>query len=322
MIMNENEIINKLVPVFLEDIADENTKKLFSKYADLEGENANYGDLLDMGQILIDLLKQVKNYEEISIKYVKMLNTVVPKRWHDRFRKNVQLWISDNVEFEIDDNKNVKQLLIFLDEIFKKNINTAGALVDVSKEIANSFFDTDRKHEEWLEESASYTEEMVNHTMMKIPVKLENVKLYHGTSYENYLEIKKDGYIKTTDYSKGDFQNDNLQEIYNGESGYVFTSDSMDFPFSFGFGGHRENMVGWAYNHSDSEKKKSKYRDIGVIFEIDPKNYDVLYYGNKGESEFLIKGTVDLKDTSVRLFKWKDNGFMEISEEDLKEEAA
>ena len=33
MIMNENEIINKLVPGFLEDIADENTKKLFSKYA-------------------------------------------------------------------------------------------------------------------------------------------------------------------------------------------------------------------------------------------------------------------------------------------------
>ena len=66
MIMNENEIINKLVPGFLEDIADENTKKLFSKYADLEGENANYGDLLDMGQNIVDLMKQIKNYDEIS----------------------------------------------------------------------------------------------------------------------------------------------------------------------------------------------------------------------------------------------------------------
>lgn len=313
MIMNKNEIINKLVPGFLDGIADENTKKLFSKYADLEGENANYGDLLDMGQNIVDLMKQIKNYDEISTKFIKLMNTPVPRMWDERYHNFAVRWLKYQ-NFEFDNQKEIEALLSTFDKNIIKNENTFNAIADTGIEISTDLWV--KKTDDMLNTFKECTDEEMSNMMEKIPIKLKNVKLYHGTSYENYLKIKNDGCIRATDYSEGNYPNENAEKLYKNENGFVFTSDSMDFPFLFCFGGYREHTIGWAY---DKSEKKDIYNSIGVVFEIDPDPYEVFYYNKKDGhgAEFLIKGNVDLKDTKARFFKW-DINFSEMTEEEIK----
>ena len=135
---------------------------------------------------------------------------------------------------------------------------------------------------------------------------MHGIRLYHGTSYENYLKIQEDGYIKASDYLDGDFPNENVAKIYRDESGYVFCSDDMDRPLAYGIGGFKENTL-FRYFKSKDKKEQSnlKYHgSISVIFEIDTSKYETFYYRGKGQGEFLIKGNVSLDDVKVHMYKW------------------
>lgn len=295
---------------------DDTTKDLVKSYKQMDGIN-NISDLLETVDKIADIYNHITNFDEIMIKYTTLLNTVVPKRWHDRFRQYVAIWIVSKVEWNIDNEEEIKKCFAELDKVIGKNQNGFICLLNKSREdfIKKSELDDTEESKKASEEYESLSDETMEEVIKKIPVKLQNVKLYHGTSYENYLKIKEDGYIKVTDYSDGNYANDNEALAYIDESGYVFTSDSLDFPLAFCFGGYRDNSISWAYE--ESRKKERKNTDIGVVFEIDPTGYEVFYYPNKGESEFLIKGNVNLKDTKVTVYKIDyDEGLRQITEEE------
>ena len=295
---------------------DDTTKDLVKSYKQMDGIN-NISDLLETVDKIADIYNHITNFDEIMIKYTTLLNTVVPKRWHDRFRQYVAIWIVSKVEWNIDNEEEIKKCFAELDKVIGKNQNGFICLLNKSGEefIKKSELDDTEESKKASEEYESLSDETMEEVIKKIPVKLQNVKLYHGTSYENYLKIKEDGYIKATDYSDGNYANDNEALAYIDESGYVFTSDILDVPLPFSFGGYRDKSISWAYENNEKEERKNT--DIGVVFEIDPTGYEVFYYPNKGESEFLIKGNINLKDTKVTIYKFDyEKELRQITEEE------
>lgn len=295
---------------------DDTTKDLVKSYKQMDGIN-NISDLLETVDKIADIYNHITNFDEIMIKYTTLLNTVVPKRWHDRFRQYVAIWIVSKVEWNIDNEEEIKKCFAELDKVIGKNQNGFICLLNKSGEefIKKSELDDTEEPKKASEEYESLSDETMEEVIKKIPVKLQNVKLYHGTSYENYLKIKEDGYIKATDYSDGNYANDNEALAYIDESGYVFTSDILDVPLFFSFGGYRDKSISWAYENNEKEERKNT--DIGVVFEIDPTGYEVFYYPNKGESEFLIKGNINLKDTKVTIYKFDyEKELRQITEEE------
>ena len=314
--MNTSKLVEKLAPMVINSYGDDTTKDLVKSYKQMDGIN-NISDLLETVDKIADIYNHITNFDEIMIKYTTLLNTVVPKRWHDRFRQYVAIWIVSKVEWNIDNEEEIKKCFAELDKVIGKNQNGFICLLNKSGEefIKKSELDDTEESKKASEEYESLSDETMEEVIKKIPVKLQNVKLYHGTSYENYLKIKEDGYIKATDYSDGNYANDNEALAYIDESGYVFTSDILDVPLPFSFGGYRDKSISWAYENNEKEERKNT--DIGVVFEIDPTGYEVFYYPNKGESEFLIKGNINLKDTKVTIYKFDyEKELRQITEEE------
>lgn len=314
--MNTSKLVEKLAPMVINSYGDDTTKDLVKSYKQMDGIN-NISDLLETVDKIADIYNHITNFDEIMIKYTTLLNTVVPKRWHDRFRQYVAIWIVSKVEWNIDNEEEIKKCFAELDKVIGKNQNGFICLLNKSGEefIKKSELDDTEESKKASEEYESLSDETMEEVIKKIPVKLQNVKLYHGTSYENYLKIKEDGYIKATDYSDGNYANDNEALAYIDESGYIFTSDILDVPLSFSFGGYRDKSISWAYENNEKEERKNT--DIGVVFEIDPTGHEVFYYPNKGESEFLIKGNINLKDTKVTIYKFDyEKELRQITEEE------
>ena len=297
-----NQLVETLAPMVISSYGDDTTKDLIKAYKQMDGVN-NISDLMEMIDKIADIYTHITNYDEIMVKYTTLLNTVVPKRWHDRFRQYVAAWILYKTEWDIDDEEEIKKCFDELDKVIDKNKNGFMCVLDkaMAQLIKKSEIDSNEKIKKASEFYENMNNEAVEGLIKKIPVKLQNVKLYHGTSYENYLKIKKDGYIKATNYLGGNYSNDNESLVYENESGYVFTSDALDLPLYFCFGGYRDKSIAWAF---DGRKKEIKNKNIGVVLEIDVTGYQVFFYPNKKESEFLIKGDVDLKDTKATIYKF------------------
>lgn len=297
-----NQLVETLAPMVISSYGDDTTKDLIKAYKQMDGVN-NISDLMEMIDKIADIYTHITNYDEIMVKYTTLLNTVVPKRWHDRFRQYVAAWILYKTEWDIDDEEEIKKCFDELDKVIGKNKNGFMCVLDkaVAQLIKKSEIDSNEKIKKASEFYENMNNEAVEGLIKKIPVKLQNVKLYHGTSYENYLKIKKDGYIKATNYLGGNYSNDNESLVYENESGYVFTSDALDLPLYFCFGGYRDKSIAWAF---DGRKKEIKNKNIGVVLEIDVTGYQVFFYPNKKEPEFLIKGDVDLKDTKATIYKF------------------
>lgn len=313
--LDTNEMMEILTPMAVDIYGDSDIKDLLKSYKQKDGEN-NVSDLFETIEKFRDLCKHITNFDDIIIKYITLLNTVVPKRWHDTFRIYVVSWMLSEIKWETDNEEEIKRCLIELEKVVEKNRNGFVCLLDKSEEQIkkNLKIDNSEKLNDMNKTYGEANSEWVEKAIEKIPVKLKNVKLYHGTSFDNYLKIKEDGYIKATDYSGGSYANDNLALAYINESGYVFTSDSFDFPLSLCFGGYRDNLISWAYPKPKKEKIKTK-TNIGVVFEINSAGYEVFYYPGKGESEFLIKGNVDLKDTRVTFYDFNNGRIEQIAEE-------
>lgn len=316
--LDTNKIIDKLAPVIVETVGDNSSRSIVKTYKSLDGES-HISDLLVTADKFTNICSHIKNLDEIVIKYITMLNTIAPKRWHERFRAYAISYFMNCAEWDIDNEEEIEKHFAELQKMIEKNKNGFVALLDYSAEQISNYLGLNKVQKFQASWENATQEEMVELTK-KIPVKLQNVKLYHGTSYDNYLRIKHDGYIKTTDYTNGTYSNDNIAFRYKNESGYVFTSDSLDFPISFCFGGYRDNSISWAYG--ESKEKERKNTDIGVVFEIDSTKYEIFYYPNKGESEFLIKGNVNLKDTKVIFYDFNGGSIKQITEEEANAAAA
>lgn len=163
---------------------------------------------------------------------------------------------------------------------------------------------------------------------MYIPLDdIQNVPLYHGTSYENYLQIVADGVIKRSDYTDfRDKERKNAQIYFHGQTGFTFMEDSIDKPLSFCFGGYRDSTVvtdkqhrnaqGYFENQSGDKLKKE---NLGVIFEINPVGYQVYYAA--GEGDFVVDSDISLEDITNIYFYYRDNGLQirEITEREIME---
>lgn len=281
---------------------------------------ASLNDLSAMADSVVELISHIENYKDVISDSTKIVNTIAPKNWEHRYRGIMASRVLDGMKYDLDSDGIRKAYEIFeekmkgKEEAFEKmSQETAARIMGIikpstPKEMASDF--------------DNMTEEEVEKATYKLPVKLKNVMLYHGTSYENYLKIKETGIIRATDYSEGDFAGKNLNRIYKKESGYVFCSDCIDFPMSLSFGGYKKNSNEWAFGNEKS--KPSFLNNIGAVLVVDPSSYDTFYYGQKRESEFLISGDVSIADVRDVLFykvDYEDDGAMsvkQISEEDIR----
>ena len=305
--MNEKGIIDTLLPIIWGNNG-EDAGKIIENYKKYDGKK--YSDLLYTMEKMIDITKNIDNYEKIVVKYITMLNTTVPRRWHETYRRFAIAWLMYSFEQNTDEKYQAE-----MEKLVKEHEAEISSYLKCFLDKTNSYLGDGE--EEIIAAAAKIQEN--KEILEKIPVELQNVKLYHGTSYENYLKIKKDGYIKPSNYDDGKYPDKNVEDIYLKESGYVFTSDSIDFPLSLCFGGYRDTIVKWA-RKKEKNKAKGGQPTIGVVFEIEPSNYEISYY-RKDQSEFLIKGNVDLKDTRPMFFKIDFiDGIKQLSEVELFKE--
>lgn len=322
---NLSNVFTELVaPSLIKNFASDDEQQLINSYMNMDGNN-NFSDYFLALNILKRMIGKIKNYDEVMIKYMKLSNIILPKTWYENYRKLGISLLLKTVQWQIDDPEEMEQIGNELIDLIEKNENVfaaiAGYALNEILDSVNMGKYTKEKLEKIKERYDNYTDEEQEKLTEKIPVKLKNVTLYHGTNYDNYIEIKKDGYIRPSDYTEGKFESENMKKMYEKETGYVFTSDSLDFPLSFLFGGYRENCLPWAYDNEDEIREKKKYTNIGVIFEINPENYNVSFYGKSGNSEFIIPGSVDLKDTIARFFYVDSNGKLkEIKEEEITDD--
>lgn len=310
--MENKNIVNLLAPFVVKTFSpDQNAKNIISTYEALErmesGETIDYAELLDVAQMIAELSKLLKNYDDLSVEYTKLMNTVVPYPWFLRYRLFALTWFKVRTLFEREcsDEERVVELIEEIGKRVMKNQNAfLSILYEGYKTEQNNLSCILSQNED--EKVGKISKEKIENVTQKLPVKLHGIRLYHGTSYENYLKIQEDGYIKASDYLDGDFPNENVAKIYRDESGYVFCSDDMDRPLAYGIGGFKENTL-FRYFKSKDKKEQSnlKYHgSISVIFEIDTSKYETFYYRGKGQGEFLIKGNVSLDDVKVHMYKW------------------
>ena len=310
--MENKNIVNLLAPFVVKTFSpDQNAKNVISTYEALErmesGETIDYAELLDVAQMIAELSKLLKNYDYLSVEYTKLMNTVVPYQWFLRYRLFALTWFKVRTLFEREcsDEERVVELIEEIGKRVMKNQNAfLSVLYEGYKTEQNNLSCILSQNED--EKVGKISKEKIENITQKLPVKLHSIRLYHGTSYENYLKIQEDGYIKASDYLDGDFPNENVAKIYRDESGYVFCSDDMDRPLAYGIGGFKENTL-FRYFKSKDKKEQSnlKYHgSISVIFEIDTSKYETFYYSGKRQGEFLIKGNVSLDDVKVHMYKW------------------
>lgn len=135
----------------------------------------------------------------------------------------------------------------------------------------------------------------------------DSVRLFHGTSKENWIEIKKSGYIKGTNYRNiidnliGDVLN-NGEEKKDETGSFVLFEQGIDKPLVFARGGKRYSLISMTNkNFLDTQQ------DELVILELaNPGKYQMcLNYLN----EFMVMGTVDIADV-IPYFLRVDNGLI------------
>ncbi len=145
--LNTSKLVEILAPMVINSYGDNTVKDLVKSYKQMDGVN-NISDLLETVDKITALYTHITNFDEIMIKYTTLLNTIVPKRWHDRFRSHVAAWILSEAEWDIDnDEEGIKKCLAELDKVVGKNQNGFICILNKSGEqlIKNSGFDNSEK---------------------------------------------------------------------------------------------------------------------------------------------------------------------------------
>lgn len=314
----KNDLINK-VGINLLGFSDTSLGNMIKNIP-----NADLKEFANCLNLISEIMECVENFKALNVCGTIALNTVPHEMYSDIYIYKVLSEYAEKIEIKKGCEKlfedNIKKLI----EYAKENEEMFAHILDYGIKEYNEIMDQysgntleeyNDKIEQLNDDKKNFLTEFIHITTMK------NVKLYHGTSYDNYRQIKKDGIIRASDYSDGDYKNnDNIKELYLAENGFVFSLDSMDFSLRYCFGGERKNLIeDWAYgyNKEDLRKKREKNRDLGVIFEIDTTNYDV--YFHKGKREFMIKGNVSISDTKPLFFQRTDDfEYITLSEDEIE----
>lgn len=131
----------------------------------------------------------------------------------------------------------------------------------------------------------------------------DNLMVYHGTTYENYLEILKCGKINPSDYSE---LNPNLRS----QTGYVYVEPGLDTPLRFGKGVKRKTIQEFKDHIFDLDKYINAK---SAIFEIPAAKYGL--YFNYRFNSYAIKGSVDIKDCRILLVE-RNRGKITITDKE------
>lgn len=280
-----------------------------------ERDRLEFEKMTDLYKKMLDCMENPKANEFCS---AVILNTVTPSHYDDMYFYEAMRTIVEHSTVKKGHEEELKKIMeeMTTDEnmdMFKYFLEYGlQTIEDISGQyMKDSIGELDDKAKAIIERDKSMVSDF------PLVSTMQNVKLYHGTSYDNYLKIKKDGFIKPSDYSDGNYKgHENIKEIYLNENGYVFVIDSMDFPLRTCLGGERKNLIqSWAYD--DELDKDTRNHDLGVIFEIDPTNYEV--YFNRLKREFMIKGKVSMADVRPIFYRFTDRyEFVEITEIEMK----
>ena len=312
--LNKDKIINDFAIPFIIELSKGTSHGEMLKNFQEETGSKDYITLLNISNTYEQLMRCMKNYKELNKKSYIALNTVVPHRWEQRYKMYV--FMNMIKQFKIDPSKEFEAIRLSneLNKLFEDNYEICSYYVNKQQERTLDLLkdnDVDVLSESFEKE---VTDEQIERMTEKILITEKNIKFYHGTSYENYLKILKDGFIKATDYSNAKYPNEKVKKLYENETGYVFVMDSLDVPLAFSIGGYRRNSIPWAYGVDGAYDVD----EIGVVFEIDPTKYE-LYFLRK-DNEFIIKGDISIDDVDVLFFRMeKITGHIsQITEEDLR----
>ena len=161
------------------------------------------------------------------------------------------------------------------------------------------------------------------------PIKVEHLegklKLYHGTAFDSYSKIAKDGFLVATNYLNIKENSDNTitenlfkEKYYKMQTGYTFFSTDLSYILVYAMNHGGANAVGAVNDVHKSIRSVDMIEwwleSRGVIFEIDAEKYkDRLYYV-PANGEYLIKGNVDIRDARV-IFVNRKNGVVTLTDE-------
>jgi hypothetical protein len=278
-------------------LADDETNAMFDKYMKESG-STDLNRFLDSSNKLADLTSYITNYKELNAEYVKLMNMVAPTQWGQFTEKLCDGYIASHVKYQDGATEQINHILHELDAEQvngKSMLNVIQTMVKNDEAGENGILQT---YGEEIKQLESMSEDKRAETIKKIKEKKKfrsSIKLYHGTSAANYKKILHEGQLKMTDYSEVNTNNVYINDLLHSETGYLFTSDSMDIPIAMSLIGAHEK----AFKKS-KKSQKAKRIGYGVVFEIDSTGYDLLLY--KGD-EILICGDVDIKNTIPHFFK-------------------
>ena len=94
---SDQKILERIAPFVIDAVADDETKNMLNEYKKAD-KNNTFAAFLETSEAFKEYLRYVKNYDEISIKYTTLINTVVPKRWYHAYRAIAVMWYMKIVE--------------------------------------------------------------------------------------------------------------------------------------------------------------------------------------------------------------------------------
>lgn len=293
-------MLNQLI----RSVADDSTNAMFDKYVAAAGDT-DLNKFLDAAVKVSEFESYIKNHKELQAEYVKVLNRIAPEHWGFLKDECMDVWYKEHAEFDSKDVGKIETLL--------QNLQTDQVNDKYMFDIMSSLAKPETEKSLTFKRLKNMSDDDFDKFEYKKRLSLKGITLYHGAPSIYYRSIVNDGLLKSTDYSdislKEVYDNQKLESMIHNETGYVFACTSMDYPL---YRSIYENLS----NTIDGRKKIG----YGVIFEINPSNYDVFLYKM---DEFLIKGNVDLKDTTPHFFKLNNNGLIvESTYEEFEKEGA
>lgn len=319
----KNIMNNFVAPLFQNLGTGANSEKVLNDFQKETGSK-DYDILMEFVYTGEQLLRCMKNHEDLNKKTYLSMNMVVPHRWEQRCKMYALRCMMRQIKLENSKKEEFDRLSKKFEKLVKENPEIYSYYEKKNKEYLDDMVSNPERN--LLSNTDDLTDTSIKRLTELILITDSNIKFYHGTSYKNYLKILEDGFIRATDYSDAKYPNSKIEKLYNSETGYIFVMDSLDVPLSFCFGGFRKNAIPWAYdsgNRKDiSDEVNEDYEDdldtIGVVFEIDPTKYE-LYFRVK-ESEFNIKGDISIDDMNVLFFRQdkKTGHIIQVSEDDLR----
>ena len=300
---NCSGIVNELIDRF----GMEECKRAFDDFGDLR-----------------PFLKQLDNMDAAK-RLMHCIYTILPPEYDGAYRATAMtLFTKQAIVDALNGGSDMQQGLQSAINFFTKHEELSMFILNGIFEVTLEMTIPQKKDAYSMTDEADEVEEAVDQIRRmndQIPIQHidKGFKLYHGTSMDNYQQILQDGKIKASDYSEFDSRTDNYskvgQAVYDTEHGYLFLDSGLDRPIAYGRGGYTKNHIPFhevTEEESTANKNNSLLESEGVIFVIDPTNYDL--YFNTGQSEFMIKGDVALEDTVI-IFVHVKEGLITLTNE-------